>query len=73
MRADLIVGGLAVLAVAVVYLLKSTTGRAVGEQIGGAVVGLADSVVVAPLSNPDVNPLHGVGTWIGGTIYDILN
>jgi len=79
-----IAGALALAVVGVVVFLKTTSGKAVGAQIGGAVSGFvgavagsaADTVigigqdVAAAANNPDINPLYGIGSAIGETIFD---
>lgn len=64
-----VVGGL-------IYFLKSTSGSAVGKQVAGVVTGFVGGVgssVATVANDPSVNPLYGIGSGIGGTIFDWLN
>lgn len=68
-----ILGAVALAIVGVIYFLKTTTGKAVGTQAAGVVTGFVGGVgdaVVDVIGNPDINPLHGVGSWLGDTIFD---
>lgn len=76
----IVVGGAAVIVVALVYFLKSTTGKAVGTQTADAAVGMVTGVVgglsgaVADVAkNEDINPLYGVGSSLGVGLYDLFH
>lgn len=75
----ILVGGVLLIA-AVSWLLKNVNAARLGESLGsaavGAVVGTASGAagaVADAANNPNINPLHPVGTWIGGTIYDLTH
>lgn len=67
----------AVGAVIAVLWLVTRGAKKTGEDIGGGIVNLAfgtasgaGNAVVDNFNDPSVNPLHGLGTTIGGKIYD---
>lgn len=83
----LIIGAVALAIIGVVVFLKTTTGKAVGEQIGGAVSGLVGSLtesamdtiagvgndIAVAANDPGINPLADFGSWLGVTIYDVTH
>lgn len=71
-----LVGGALIVGVAVLWL--ATRGaKQTGKDIGGGAVDFvfgtvsgAAGAVTDNLNDPEINPLHGMGTWLGGKIYD---
>lgn len=74
-----LVGGVLIVGVAALWLsLRGAKGM--GKDIGGGAVDMVFGTVAGVtgavgenLNDPSVNPLHGVGTWVGGTVYDFFN
>jgi len=75
----LYIGGGVLALLAVVWLMQKGTANKVGVAAGSAVVGAAIGVVsgaantVVDSANSDSNVLKPLGSWIGGTIYDITH
>ena len=73
MKTEVVLGAVALILIGVIYFLKSTDGEDVGKAAAGVVTGFVGGIggaVADAANNPDINPLHGVGSWIGRTIYD---
>lgn len=67
-----VIGGIAVVVIGIFVFLKTTTGKAVGENVAGAVTGFAGGILggVADAANSDANPLKPAGEWLSETIFD---
>ena len=75
-----VLAGAAVLAVVGLVWLSLRGARGMGQDVGAGavnfaagVVGGAATAVVDNANDPTVNPLHGVGTTIGGALFDLFN
>lgn len=80
-------GAVALVIIGALIFLKTTSGKAVGTQIAGAVSGLVGGLIgsasdtvagvgqeIATAANdPSLNPLQPFGSWLGGTIYDLTH
>lgn len=64
----IIFGSVAVVVVGVLLFLKTTTGKAVGKQVGDAVTGFGGAVLA-----PVTQATDSLGSWIGISIYDLLH
>jgi hypothetical protein len=75
MKSEVVIAGVVALIVvgAIVYLIKSTSGSSIGKNAAGVVTGFVGGIgsgVATVANDPNVNPLYGVGSSIGATIFD---
>lgn len=49
------------------------TAEGVLGSVNGAIGIPTTQEVIAAANNPDINPLHGFGEWLGGSVYKVLN
>lgn len=76
MKPELIIGAVAVAVIGIIFFLKTTTGAAVGKNLGDGVVNFIGAIgggIADVATDASINPLEPFGTWLGGTIYDVTH
>lgn len=69
----IVLGAVGIVVLGVIFFLKTTSGKAVGKEVAGVVTGFVGgigSAVADVADDENINPLYGVGSWIGKTIYN---